>query len=310
METATLTDTARTWTLRLPRGRSLVLGGRTRVMGVLNLTTDSFSDGGRWLDPARAVEHGLRMLAEGADLLDLGAESTRPGGGVYGEGARTVPADEESARLLPVLAGLRAATDAPLSVDTRKGEVAARALAAGADLINDVTALSDPRLGEAAAAAGCPLVLMHSRGELATMQRGIRFHDLLGEVRAELAAAMARATAEGVDAAQLVLDPGIGFGKTWEQNLELIGRLDELGSLGRPLLLGASRKSFLARAAARPGTPDAPPEGRLGGSLAAVAWGAARGAALVRVHDVAETAQLLDVWYAIRGRALGRETGA
>jgi dihydropteroate synthase len=310
METATLTDTARTWTLRLPRGRSLVLGGRTRVMGVLNLTTDSFSDGGRWLDPARAVEHGLRMLAEGADLLDLGAESTRPGGGVYGEGARTVPADEESARLLPVLAGLRAATDAPLSVDTRKGEVAARALAAGADLINDVTALSDPRLGEAAAAAGCPLVLMHSRGELATMQRGIRFHDLLGEVRAELAAAMARATAEGVDAAQLVLDPGIGFGKTWEQNLELIGRLDELGSLGRPLLLGASRKSFLARAAARPGTPDAPPEGRLGGSLAAVAWGAARGAALVRVHDVAETAQLLDVWYAIRGRALDRETGA
>jgi dihydropteroate synthase len=310
METATLTDTARTWTLRLPRGRSLVLGGRTRVMGVLNLTTDSFSDGGRWLDPARAVEHGLRMLAEGADLLDLGAESTRPGGGVYGEGARTVPADEESARLLPVLAALRAATDAPLSVDTRKGEVAARALAAGADLINDVTAVSDPRLGEAVAAAGCPLVLMHSRGELATMQRGIRFHDLLGEVRAELTAAMARAAAAGVDAAQLVLDPGIGFGKTWEQNLELIGRLDELRHLGRPLLLGASRKSFLARAAARPGAPDAPPEGRLGGSLAAVAWGAAQGAALVRVHDVAETAQLLDVWYAIRGRALDREAGA
>ncbi len=310
METATLTDTARIWTLRLPRGRSLVLGGRTRVMGVLNLTTDSFSDGGRWLDPDRAVEHGLRMLAEGADLLDLGAESTRPGGGVYGEGARTVPAEEESVRLLPVLAALRAATDAPISVDTRKGEVAARALAAGADLINDVTALSDPRLGEAVAAAGCPLVLMHSRGEIATMQRGIRFHDLVGEVRAELAAAMARATAAGVDAAQLVLDPGIGFGKTWEQNLELIGRLDELGALGRPLLLGASRNSFLARAAARPGLPDALPEGRLGGSLAAAAWGAARGAALVRVHDVAETAQLLDVWYAIQGRPLERETGA
>jgi dihydropteroate synthase len=299
METATLTDTARTWTLRLPRGRSLVLGGRTRVMGVLNLTTDSFSDGGLWLDPARAVEHGLRMLAEGADLLDLGAESTRPGGGVYGEGARTVPADEESARLLPVLAALRAATDAPISVDTRKGEVAARALAAGADLINDVTALSDPRLGEAVAAAGCPLVLMHSRGELATMQRGIRFHDLLGEVRAELAAAIARAAAAGVDDAQLVLDPGIGFGKTWEQNLELIGRLGELRGLDRPLLLGASRKSFLARAAARPGAPDMPPEGRLGGSLAAVAWGAAQGAALVRVHDVAETAQFLAVWDAV-----------
>ncbi len=306
METATLTDTARAWTLRLPRGRSLALGERTRVMGVLNLTPDSFSDGGSWLDPDRAVEHGLRMLAEGADLIDLGAESTRPGGGVYGEGARTVAAEEESARLLPVLTALRAATGAPLSVDTRKGEVAAVALAAGADLINDVTGLSDPRLGEAVAAAGCPLVLMHSRGELATMQRGIRFDDLLGEVRAELAEAMGRAAAAGVDAAQLVLDPGIGFGKTWEQNLELIRRLDELDALGRPLLLGASRKSFLARAAARP----APPEERLGGSLAAVAWAASRGTALVRVHDVAETVQLLDVWYAIAGRRAHRETGA
>ncbi|HEY0558406.1 MAG TPA: dihydropteroate synthase [Thermoanaerobaculia bacterium] len=310
METATLTDTARTWTLRLPRGRSLALGERTRVMGVLNLTPDSFSDGGSWLDPDRAVEHGLRMLTEGADLIDLGAESTRPGGGVYGEGARAVAAEEESARLLPVLTALRAATDAPLSVDTRKGEVAARALAAGADLINDVTGLSDPRLGEAVAAAGCPLVLMHSRGELATMQRGIRFDDLLGEVCAELAEAMARAEAAGVDAAQLVLDPGIGFGKTWEQNPELIRRLDELNALGRPLLLGASRKSFLARVAARAGTPDATPERRLGGSLAAVAWAAARGTALVRVHDVAETVQLLDVWYAIAGRPAQRETGA
>ena len=310
METATLTDTARTWTLRLPRGRSLALGERTRVMGVLNLTPDSFSDGGSWLDPDRAVEHGLRMLTEGADLIDLGAESTRPGGGVYGEGARAVAAEEESARLLPVLTALRAATDAPLSVDTRKGEVAARALAAGADLINDVTGLSDPRLGEAVAAAGCPLVLMHSRGELATMQRGIRFHDLLGEVRAELQAAVRRAVGCGIAEEQLVLDPGIGFGKTWEQNLALIGRLDELNALGRPLLLGASRKSVLARVAARAGTPDATPERRLGGSLAAVAWAAARGTALVRVHDVAETVQLLDVWYAIAGRPAQRETGA
>jgi dihydropteroate synthase len=279
-------------------------------MGVLNLTPDSFSDGGRWLDPDRAVEQGLRMLAEGADLLDLGAESTRPGGGVYGEGAREVPADEESARLLPVLRALRAATDAPISVDTRKGEVATRALAAGADLINDITGLSDPRLGETVAAAGCPLVLMHSRGQIATMQRGIRFDDLLGEVRAELTEAMARAEAAGVGAAQLVLDPGIGFGKTWEQNLELIRRLGELEALGRPLLLGASRKSFLARAAAHPGIPDAPPEQRLGGSLAAVAWAAAQGIALVRVHDVVETAQLLDVWYAIAGRPKGPEMGA
>ena len=299
METATLPDTVRTWTLRLPRGRSLVLGERPRIAGVLNLTPDSFSDGGLWSDPGRAAGRGLAMLADGADLLDLGAESTRPGGGVYGEGARTVPPEEEAARLLPVLERLRRATDAPLSVDTRKGQVAQRALEAGADLINDVSALADPLLGRAVAAAGCPLVLMHSRGELATMQRGIHYDDLLGEVKAELAAAVERATAAGIAASQLVLDPGIGFGKTWEQNLALIRSLGELADLGRPLLVGASRKSFLARAAERPGTPPAPPDRRLGGSLAAVAWAAALGAAVVRVHDVAETAQLLDVWYAI-----------
>jgi dihydropteroate synthase len=301
METATHRTNARTWTLRLPVGRSLALGGRSRprIMGVLNLTPDSFSDGGRWLEPGRAVERGLRMLADGADLLDLGAESTRPGGGVYGEGARAVPAAEEAERLLPVLTALRAATAAPLSVDTRKGSVARQSLAAGADLINDVSALADPALGQAVAAAGCPLVLMHSRGELATMQQEIRFQDLLGEVRLELAAAARRAVAAGIEESQLVLDPGIGFGKTWTQNLALIRHLDALGDLGRPLLLGASRKSFLARAAARPDEPAPPPGRRLGGSLAAVAWGAAQGAAIVRVHDVAETVQFLDVWQAV-----------
>ena len=306
MATATLPDTARTWTLRLPRGRSLPLeslgGARPRVLGILNLTPDSFSDGGRWHDrndPARAVDFGLAMLAEGADALDLGAESTRPGGGVYGEGARTVPPEEEVARLLPVLDGLRRTTDAPLSVDTRKGEVARRMLDAGADLINDVSGLADPLLGEAVAAAGCPLVLMHSRGDLATMQQGIHFADLLGEVRQELEAAMARAAAAGIDESQLVLDPGIGFGKTWEQNLALIRRLPELAALGRPLLVGASRKSFIAKAAQRSGGDLAVPDRRLGGSLAAAAWAAALGAAIVRVHDVAETVQLLDVWQAI-----------
>jgi dihydropteroate synthase len=290
---------SRTWTLRLPRGRTLVLGERPRVMGVLNLTPDSFSDGGRWSDPARAVERALQMLAEGADLIDLGAESTRPGGGVYGAGARAVPPDEESARLLPVLEALRGATGAPLAVDTRKGEVAERALAAGADLINDVSALADASLGRAVAAAGCPLVLMHSRGELTTMQTHIRFDDLLGEVRAELALAAGRAVAAGVEESQLVLDPGIGFGKTWRQNLALLARLGELAELGRPLLVGASRKSFIARAAARPGAPEPPPDRRLGGSLAAVAWAAALPSAIVRVHDVAETVQFLDVWCAV-----------
>ena len=310
METLTLADPARTWTLRLPRGRSLFLGERPRVMGILNLTPDSFSDGGLWTDPAEAVERGLAMLSEGADLLDLGAESTRPGGGVYGEGAREVAAGEEADRLLPVLEALRKETDAPLSVDTRKGEVARVALAAGADLINDVSALSDPLLGEAVTAAGCPLVLMHSRGELASMQRGIRFEDVTAEVRAELAGAMDRAMAAGVGESQLVLDPGIGFGKTWEQSLELIRRLGELAGLGRPLLLGASRKSFLAKAAARPGATEPPPPGRrLGGSLAAVAWAAAVPAAIVRVHDVAETVQFLDVWHAIGASAGPGEGG-
>ncbi len=268
-------------------------------MGILNLTPDSFSDGGLWSDPARAVERGLQMLAEGADLLDLGAESTRPGGGVYGAGADTVPPEEESARLLPVLEALRRATEAPLCVDTRKGEVARQALAAGADLINDVSALADPGLGLVVAEAGCPLVLMHSRGALATMQQDIRFHDLLGEVRAELARAAEHAMALGVDESQLVLDPGIGFGKTWRQNLEILARLGELTALGRPLLVGASRKSFIARAAARPDNADPAPDRRLGGSLAAVAWAVALPAAIVRVHDVPETVQFLDVWCAV-----------
>jgi dihydropteroate synthase len=275
-------------------------------MGVLNLTPDSFSDGGLWLEPPRAVDHALCLLEEGADLLDLGAESTRPGGGVYGAGAASVRAEEEAARLLPVLEAVRRATNAPISVDTRKGEVARRALDAGADLINDVSALGDAGdagLGRAVAEAGCPLVLMHSRGELGTMQRNIRFADLLGEVRGELAAAMARAAACGIDEGQLILDPGIGFGKTAEQNLTLLGRLDELAPLGRPLLVGASRKSFIGRIVEAAGRPMPGPQERLPGSLAALAWAAAQGSAIVRVHDVAETVQFLAVWRAIAGQS-------
>jgi len=282
-------------------------------MGVLNLTPDSFSDGGLWTDPPRAVEHALRMLEEGADLLDLGAESTRPGGGVYGEGAAMIPPEEETARLLPVLTAVRRATGAPISVDTRKGEVARRALDNGADLINDVSALSGlggPELGRAVAAASCPLVLMHSRGELGAMQRNIRFTELLAEVRSELAGAMARAAACGIDEEQLVLDPGIGFGKTVEQNLALLGRLQELSVLGRPLLVGASRKSFIGRVVEQTGRPLPPAQERLPGSLAAVAWAAARSAAIVRVHDVAATVQFLAVWRAIGAQAPETSEGA
>jgi dihydropteroate synthase len=277
-------------------------------MGILNLTPDSFSDGGLFSAPEQAIERGLALLASGADLLDLGAESTRPGGGVYGEGARTVPVDEELARLLPVLVGLRQATDAPLSVDTRKGEVARQALAAGADLVNDVSTLRDPDLGRAVAAAGCPLVLMHSRGEIATMQREIRFADVVAEVSAELQQAVDRAIGLGIDPGQLILDPGIGFGKTVAQNLLLVSRLDAFAALGRPLLLGASRKSFLGKLE-NPPAPPAPPDRRLGGSLAAAGWAALHGAALVRVHDVSPTVQFFAAWRAIAASAASGDPG-
>lgn len=256
-------------------------------MGVLNVTPDSFSDGGLWLDPAAATDHALQMLNEGADLIDIGAESTRPGGGVYGEGADFVPAQEEWRRLEPVLTRLREETDVPLSVDTRKAEVARRALQCGADLINDVAALADEAMAEVVSEAGCPVILMHSRGEIRTMQREIHFRDVTGEVREELSRAMQQALESGIEPEQVLLDPGIGFGKTAEQNLQLLRRLDLLAGLGRPIVLGASRKSFIASAS------PAPADRRLGGSLAAAAWAARGGCAILRVHDVEQTAQFL-----------------
>ena len=209
-----------------------------------------------------------------------------------------MPAAEELRRLLPVLEALRAETDLPLSVDTRKGDVAAAALAAGADLINDISLLGDPDLAAAAARAGCPLIIMHSRGELGTMQQRANYRDLLGEVRRELAEAVERALAGGMDRRQLLVDPGIGFGKTARQNVVLLRRLEELDGLGLPVVVGASRKSFIAKIAG-----DAPPDRRLGGSLAAVAAAARAGAAIVRVHDVAETVQFLRVLRAVEPAA-------
>ncbi len=287
-----------TSSLTLPRQRSLELGPRCLIMGVVNLTPDSFSDGGLWFDPDRAVEHGLELLAEGADLLDLGAESTRPGGGVYGDGARLVSAEEELRRLLPVLERLRGATEAPLSVDTRKGVVARAALAAGADLINDVSALEDPDLAAAAAEAGCPVVLMHSRGDLATMQRQIHFESLREEIAEELAHRVRLAVESGIDRGQLILDPGIGFGKTYEQNAELLAGLDFLAPLGLPVLVGASRKSFIGHFSG-----GLSPSERLFGSLAALAWALRHRAALVRVHDVLASVRFAAVWEAIRDQS-------
>jgi dihydropteroate synthase len=287
---AVATSQAR-WVYSLSGGRSLELGARTAVMGIVNLTPDSFSDGGRLPTAQAAVEHALQLLAEGADLLDLGAESTRPGGGVYGTGAATVSASEEADRLLPVLEMLRPFTTAPISIDTRKAAVARQALALGGDLINDVSALADPGMAPAVAAAGCPIVLLHSRGDLASMQREIAFRDVVTEVRDELRARVAAARAAGIS--QIVLDPGIGFGKTAQHNLKLIAGLPALAGLELPLLLGASRKSFIGQVSG--GALDR----RLAGGLAAVGWAARAKAAIVRVHDVADTVQFLRMWRAI-----------
>jgi dihydropteroate synthase len=283
----------RRWDLPLPDGRNLALDtrpGHARVMGIVNVTPDSFSDGGAYLDPGRAVEHALALAAAGADLLDLGAESTRPAGATYGAGAADVPADEEWRRLEPVLTALRRQTDLPLSVDTRKGEVARRALAAGADLVNDVSCLADAELAAAVAEAGCPLVLMHSRGDASTMQRLADYGDVAAEVRDELAAALARAADAGIEAERVILDPGLGFAKVGDDNFRLLARLDVLAALGRPLLVGASRKSFLGRAS---GVRE--PARRVPASLAAALWASRAGAAVVRVHDVGPTVEALAV---------------
>ena len=279
--------------LRLPRARTLQGGSVPRIMGIVNVTPDSFSDGGRFRDTRHAVDSALEMLTDGADILDLGGESTRPGGGVYGDGAPELPWQEEWERISPVLTRLRVETDAPISIDTRKAEVARRALEAGADLINDVSCFADPAMAALVAESDVPVVLMHSRGNLATMQKGIAFDDVVEEVRGELAVAVQGAIEAGISPSQIVIDPGLGFGKTYEQNLELLAGLDRLHSLDCPVLVGASRKSFLGQLTGEPA------DERLAGSLAAAAWAAARGADILRVHDVAETSRMLTVWNAI-----------
>lgn len=274
----------------LVSGRRLVIGDRTLIMGVVNTTPDSFSDGGRFLDPDRAVEHGLQLLDDGADVLDIGGESTRPGGGVYGDGAEPVSREIEIDRVRPVIEALRRQTDAPLSVDTRWANVARVALDCGADLVNDVSALGDPGMAALLVEYDAPVILMHSRGQLRTMQTDIRFDSVVLEVRRELEAAAVRAQDAGIRPTQLLLDPGIGFGKTVGQNLSLLREIGALAATGRPIVVGTSRKSFLR------GAKDTGPDARLGGSLATALWAARSGADVLRVHDVLETVQLLEVW--------------
>jgi dihydropteroate synthase len=256
-------------------GRVLPTSSRCLVMGVVNVTPDSFADGGRHLDRRAAVAHGLALAAEGADLLDVGGESTRPG-------ATGVEEAVELDRVLPVIEELAAATDVPVSVDTRKAAVARAALHAGAAIVNDVSAgRDDPELLGVAAEAGAPLVLMHMQGTPATMQDNPHYDDVLVEVEAFLQERCAAAEAAGVAPDALVVDPGIGFGKRDEHNYALLGGLARLTRLGHPLLVGTSRKGFIGRAL------DLPVEERLEGTAATVVWAVERGARIVRVHDVA-----------------------
>jgi dihydropteroate synthase len=266
------------------------------VMGVINVTPDSFSDGGRFADLDAALLQARRLIAEGADILDIGGESTRPG-------AAPVPESEEIGRVAPLIAAIRAESPIPISIDTMKPAVARAAVAAGATMWNDVTALRhSPDSLAVAAELGCDIVLMHMQGEPGTMQAEPHYDDVVAEVAAFLAERAEAAMAAGVARERLWLDPGVGFGKhRVRHNLPLLAGLDRIVALGFPVLLGASRKSFIG--AVDGGNPPAdqrPPHERLGGSIAAALAGATAGVAAVRVHDVRETVQALRVWAAIR----------
>ncbi|RPF19774.1 dihydropteroate synthase [Myceligenerans xiligouense] len=271
--------------------------GRTLVMGVVNVTPDSFSDGGEWFEPDTAVAHGLELLGEGADVLDVGGESTRPG-------AARVPQDQELARVLPVIEAL-SARGAIVSVDTTRAAVAERAVAAGARVVNDVSGgLADPGMARAVAELGVPYVAMHWRGHADVMDSLEKYDDVVADVRDELSARMDALVGAGVDAAQIVLDPGLGFAKAGALNWPLLAHLDALGGLGRPVLVGASRKRFLGHLLARPDGDPVPPRARDDATAAVSALSAAAGAWCVRVHAVrasADAVRVADAW----GRASG-----
>jgi dihydropteroate synthase len=273
--------------LKLRRG-TLTLGERTLVMGVLNVTPDSFSDGGKFFNVKDAVKAALEMERAGADILDIGAESTRPG-------STGISVAEELRRLLPVLEALRGRMKIPISIDTQKSAVAEMAIGAGGRILNDISGLSsDPRLAEVAAARRVPLILMHMRGTPQTMQRGPFAKDVVKDVTAGLRESVARARRAGVAKSQIILDPGIGFGKSYRQNYELLGKLPELARLGYPLLVGTSRKGFLGETLAREGK-SLPAGERIWGTAATVTASILSGAHIVRVHDVAEMAQVAKV---------------
>jgi dihydropteroate synthase len=260
----------------------------TKLMGVVNVTPDSFSDGGLYLDPEAAIAHGVELVRDGAGILDVGGESTRPG-------AEEVGVEEELRRVVPVVEGL-SGVDAAISVDTSKARVAEAALDGGGSIVNDVTALrGDPEMAAVCAERGATVVLMHMLGSPRTMQRDPSYGDVVDEVKAFLAARLEAALAAGIAEERIWLDPGIGFGKTAEHNLELLRRLSELADLGRPLVVGTSRKSFIG------GLDGSTADERLGGTIASSLLAAVAGAEVLRVHDVAELRQALSVATAILG---------
>jgi len=269
------------------RGREVVCGSRTLIMGILNVTPDSFSDGGRFYNPEKALTRGLEMVEQGADIIDVGGESTRPG-------SMPVSAEEEIRRTVAVIETLRSKTDKLISIDTQKAEVARAALAAGADIINDVSALAGPGMAEVAAETGAGLVLMHMKGTPETMQINPRYDNAVASVREFLEERMAFAVSRGIAPEQIALDPGIGFGKTDEHNLALLNGIPSLTAFGRPVLIGVSRKSFIGRLLQRE-TAE-----RLSGSLALAAFSIMRGAHILRVHDVKESCDVVGLMDKLR----------
>jgi dihydropteroate synthase len=274
----------------LPGGRTLELGGRTLVMGIINVTPDSFSDGGQLLDPVRAVDAGVQMVEEGADVLDIGGESTRPG-------ARPVCADDERRRILPVIEGLAARVQIPISVDTYKASIAGLALQAGASIVNDISGLRyEPELAAVVASHGAAVVLMHTRGRSLDMYQEAVYNDVVDEVLDELRASIAFATGAGISKQSVLVDPGLGFAKEAAHTYEALARLAEFGDLGHPIVVGPSRKAFLTRPLGR----DVPAIERDWLSSAAVTAAVLGGAHVVRVHAVREMLQVARVADEIR----------
>jgi dihydropteroate synthase len=267
------------------------LGKRTLVMGILNVTPDSFSDGGQFFALEQAVEHARRLIAEGADILDIGGESSRPG-------AQPVPEEEELRRVIPVIRALRKESAVPISIDTYKAAVAEAALEAGADIVNDISALRfDPQMMKVVAQACVPVVLMHMQGEPRTMQQNPVYTDVVREIKEFLAERIAFARAHGIE--RILIDPGIGFGKTVAHNIEILRRLDELRELQCPILIGTSRKSFIGRLGGTDENP-LPPRERLEGTIASTVIAVLNGAQIVRVHDVAPMKRALAIVDAVR----------